>query len=604
MRLLFLIIAFFSATLFCKAQIDQGHKPGNPDSITIKTIDSLLAEADIISSGPEQMLSLSQQALEISKNISYRHGMLHSTYNIARGNFYKSKLQDAFFILDTLLKNIENDSIELVSVINYQGTRSKIYSMMAIIFQEMGDYGRAIPHYYSALKLIETSELKYDVALIYKGLGGLNLKAGNLAKAEEYFDSAIILSSEVSQQQIRFDIYHEQYVFQKNKQKYAKALETSLKLYGLAMSAQTPYMEAIAIKNLGEIYYLLEVDDLSLAYLHQVTDSGYYQQFPNVLAEANTLLAKIASERGEITKSEQFARQALQHALSTSSPQIKAEASHVLAESLEKSGNFRESNYFLKLQLSFKDTIQAMDDAHQILLMQSQHDLDKLMHEKVFIQNQLTIHTLKNRAKNYLLVGSVILILFMLLASYTLVRKYRTQKKMQSIFRQQQAEKREQELMLQKERETLLNMEIEHKNRELVSRAISITRQQEHLLSLINDLENIHQAIQTNGSDKIGLLEDQIRNLRNNHNSGNWEDFKTYFENVYSDFYTNLHQVYPNLTPNENKLCALLKLNLNTKEIAVLTSREVRSIESARIRLRKKLGLSLETNLTTFLSQF
>lgn len=196
------------------------------------------------------------------------------------------------------------------------------------------------------------------------------------------------------------------------------------------------------------------------------------------------------------------------------------------------------------------------------------------------------------------------LILFMLLASYTLVRKYRTQKKMQSIFRQQQAEKREQELMLQKERETLLNMEIEHKNRELVSRAISITRQQEHLLSLINDLENIHQAIQTNGSDKIGLLEDQIRNLRNNHNSGNWEDFKTYFENVYSDFYTNLHQVYPNLTPNENKLCALLKLNLNTKEIAVLTSREVRSIESARIRLRKKLGLSLETNLTTFLSQF
>ena len=61
---------------------------------------------------------------------------------------------------------------------------------------------------------------------------------------------------------------------------------------------------------------------------------------------------------------------------------------------------------------------------------------------------------------------------------------------------------------------------------------------------------------------------------------------------------------YPNLTQNDLKLCGLLRLNLSTKEIANYTSLSVRGVESARLRLRRKLGLTSDQNIVEFLVTF
>ncbi len=66
----------------------------------------------------------------------------------------------------------------------------------------------------------------------------------------------------------------------------------------------------------------------------------------------------------------------------------------------------------------------------------------------------------------------------------------------------------------------------------------------------------------------------------------------------------NLIQRFPDLSPNEQRLCAFLKLNLATKEISSMTGQSPRAIEMARFRLRKKLGISTQdVNLITFISQ-
>ena len=78
-------------------------------------------------------------------------------------------------------------------------------------------------------------------------------------------------------------------------------------------------------------------------------------------------------------------------------------------------------------------------------------------------------------------------------------------------------------------------------------------------------------------------------------------EFKLYFERVHPDFYRNLTALDTELTGRDMRLCALLYLGLNTKEIATLTYREIRSVESARNRLRKKLGLKLTDDLTAYL---
>ena len=79
------------------------------------------------------------------------------------------------------------------------------------------------------------------------------------------------------------------------------------------------------------------------------------------------------------------------------------------------------------------------------------------------------------------------------------------------------------------------------------------------------------------------------------------EEFKLFFERIHPEFHNTLNARFPDLTPRDIRLCAFLYLGMTTKEIAVLTYREVRSVDSARNRLRKKLGLELTDDLTAYL---
>ena len=95
-----------------------------------------------------------------------------------------------------------------------------------------------------------------------------------------------------------------------------------------------------------------------------------------------------------------------------------------------------------------------------------------------------------------------------------------------------------------------------------------------------------------------------IQSLQRDSGEKAWDEFELRFRQVHSGFYDRLLKNYPDLTSNELKLCALLRLNLTTKEICELTGQRPASLEVARSRMRKKLGISNpQTNLITFLTQ-
>lgn len=79
---------------------------------------------------------------------------------------------------------------------------------------------------------------------------------------------------------------------------------------------------------------------------------------------------------------------------------------------------------------------------------------------------------------------------------------------------------------------------------------------------------------------------------------------KYYFEQEHQSFYENLQKAYPALTYKDVRLCSFLKLGLSSKEIASITFKEVRSVESARNRLRKKMNLDADVNLIEFFARF
>ena len=80
-----------------------------------------------------------------------------------------------------------------------------------------------------------------------------------------------------------------------------------------------------------------------------------------------------------------------------------------------------------------------------------------------------------------------------------------------------------------------------------------------------------------------------------------WTVFKEAFDNADNDFLKKVKQAHPSLTPNDLRLCAYLRLNLSSKEIAPLLNISVRSVEIKRYRLRKKMDLPHEQGLVEYI---
>lgn len=162
-------------------------------------------------------------------------------------------------------------------------------------------------------------------------------------------------------------------------------------------------------------------------------------------------------------------------------------------------------------------------------------------------------------------------------------------------------DKTEQEIVKLKNEK--LQSEIDHMNRELTSSTIHLINKNEVMGSVRTHLEDILKKNERSGfSEELRRI---IKSIDHNINSdGDWKQFELHFNHVHGDFTKRLVEAFPQLTPQEIKLSAYLRLNLNTKEIAQLLSISVRGVEISRYRLRKKLNLDRNENLTEFILKF
>ncbi|WP_313512797.1 triple tyrosine motif-containing protein [Sphingobacterium sp.] len=145
-----------------------------------------------------------------------------------------------------------------------------------------------------------------------------------------------------------------------------------------------------------------------------------------------------------------------------------------------------------------------------------------------------------------------------------------------------------------------LEQELESKNRELANAAMNIVYKNEMLNNLHHELTNL------NDSSGNKLSNDQLRKVNKlideaHSDDRDWDLFEKSFNEAHENFFKKLKSEYPSLVPNDLKLCAYLRLNMSSKEIASLLNISTRGVEIRRYRLRKKLNLPTNKNLTEFL---
>lgn len=159
----------------------------------------------------------------------------------------------------------------------------------------------------------------------------------------------------------------------------------------------------------------------------------------------------------------------------------------------------------------------------------------------------------------------------------------------------------EQERIISEQQKQLLQNELDLKSKELASMALEAGYKDQVI-------ENLRETI--TGQRRKGQLNSrEINNLIKTINSNIdkrefWEIFQNNFDLIHENFFRNLRQRFPELTPTDLKFCALMRLNMSTKDIASFTHLTIRGVETARYRIRRKLNLDSKDSIVQFLIDF
>ncbi|MBO9593327.1 MAG: hypothetical protein J7599_10495 [Niabella sp.] len=172
--------------------------------------------------------------------------------------------------------------------------------------------------------------------------------------------------------------------------------------------------------------------------------------------------------------------------------------------------------------------------------------------------------------------------------------KFEAEQKRLKYIHQLETEKNEKEIIkLQNE---MLAQEIQLKKKELANTSMHLAGNTEILVKIKEELKKLNSNSEEDVKRITGLLKDVEKN------NANWNQFAAHFDELNDGFLKKLKTRYPHLSATDLKLCAYLRLNLSSKEIAQLLNISVRGVEISRYRLRKKLGLQKEQLLGDFLN--
>lgn len=238
--------------------------------------------------------------------------------------------------------------------------------------------------------------------------------------------------------------------------------------------------------------------------------------------------------------------------------------------------NYQLSLHYFEAYSVLKDSILNLEDLSKIEELQIEYEVEK-KDGQIKAQKNL----IAQKDYNLILViiaGSLLAIILIITIIFVIITR------------------RHKVILLKKEAENL-RQKLELKNKELVCNVRSIYVKNQVINKVARRLSKSTKDISNNSNKVINSL---IMELKQNLDDTGWKEFEFRFSQVHESFYNNLHEKFPGLTENEKKLAAMLKLGLSSKEIASITMTQSDSVDTARSRLRKKLGISSDQNLTEF----
>lgn len=191
----------------------------------------------------------------------------------------------------------------------------------------------------------------------------------------------------------------------------------------------------------------------------------------------------------------------------------------------------------------------------------------------------------------------LLLLALLILLAYIGKRIYQSRvKRLRAKYEARQKELIEKEHVLHQNE--MLSLELRERDKKLSMLALNDITVNNMLNDILDRLQSVTDPTNRNALKPVRLCIEKYKR-----DNGTWKTFELYFNGIFDGFFDRLRARYPNLTNNDLKICAYVKLGMSTKEIAALMNIEISSAESARYRLRKNMGLAQSESLTEIVTK-
>jgi len=421
---------------------------------------------------------------------------------------------------------------------------------------------------------------------IHNHIGILYQNSGNNKSALEYFNKVLNYYLAIKNDSLAAAIYNNIGICYKDMSNNKLAIQNYLKAAEINERTGNKNWLALNYLNIGYVHLTKKEFAKALDFLFtslKISESNkLYRNYPFIYNN----ICSCYLEAREYEKAIPYAHLALKYSREQFNMYREAGALNSLQELYAKTSKMDSAYYYQSLLLTVNDSIFATSRLNELNNLEIKYDIEE---ERLKHELDVKLHQTEH-SRSKLLYSLVILAIgFAFLVLIFLYSIQYNRMRRNSLIQKN--------ILLESEK---LKKDIEFKDKEFATQLIYQQKKNEFLIKLADDLQKIDCSSSDNLENSIRSI---ILDLNKNSEIEIWPEFEKRFKEIYGDFYKTLTLKFPELTPNELKLCAFLKLNMSTKEISDITFQTAETLKIARHRLRNKLGLSRSDNLVSFLNQ-
>ncbi len=485
--------------------------------------------------------------------------------------------------------------------------RYQAYDSLCQRFAGQGLYPLELEHRFRMMEMLDSglvirsapSGILKDYASLYVTTGLCYFNMDNPEKALHWFGKSLEMVEKIAKEDPDYpsgkrrltlfanmgSAYLSAYRFKEAEQYFDKALEISLKL-------GDPVSDASLYNNLGIVYKEKKDFDRAFEYYAKALKIRTFLRDTAAMAQTGNNLGDAYFLTGNYAAAIEILDKALKMSRAVGNLRSQMKAANFLSLAFEKTGRFPEALEMQRLHQKLHDSIIGNEEVQKASRLELKYQYDKQNREQEYRQ-ALLIGAKERKTIRYMVISAVLL-----LVTALLVLLYRNQRMRirHTAIQQESLELEHRNLQLEKQQ---LAMELDHRNRELHTYVMYLLQKNEFIMRMIEKLHEVRRT-RLKATDESWYRE-WLREMQSNVDNTLWNEFEVRFQQVHQDFNHKLLEKFPDLTPNELKLCAFLKLNMTSKDISAITFQSVKSIEVARNRMRKKMGILQNESLVTLL---